>query len=1195
LKPIFINPRSNQLDAVDTSGVGEYYNVWHSSFNAKTGILPSVRSPIPDNGIIVIIDSGHMFCLDYLITFKVPILLLNFAPSVVSATRSDYSFFFADNMVQFRVNGGAIYEHPVVTFPNDHFVYEGWFKSHTAQIESRWFAQDFNISLITPVSVTWLVGFLRPGPPLAFLQPNQVPGFSALATSGNGKAVVSIGTEGAIHQVKMDEKVFASCFQLSVASSAFGSAAVETVLRQNCEPDKANPLINKASLIKNYIVAGGKPPRAVGVPKNNVVPPMTVSRRQFDGPESDPDDKRLMRPWCLPIYDATLPNQRGLNTECNTVQDRVSEPQSHAQGVIRNYQTSMLEFTRWLTDGHAKTLSPVSFDEILLHQDSASKRRNFEAGMLGATGKDNFSRSFVKAEPSSLLKPWRGPRLISTFAPDWKIRMSRFSIALYSWMMEYRSQYIGSGHPSAIAERVAAITTCDFVLVADASNFDGSMGHWHVELENLVLCTLFGDEQSEEIRDIMHNQENISARTSSGVRYSTQASRHSGSPFTTISNTICSLYLLWCGYRVNYSRDQAAIMMQRGALAAGDDVIAGGLDILWFDLVVKKFKMVYKSHIVDYGLDGGNECFMGVDFLSVFYPQRGSARCTIDLVRFLSKWHWTTQDTDVPIHEVAFNKAVSALITYGCGGVLGTYLQKLVGMIADEHPTLTFRDAGAATFVSQPFVAQFVGQKYGTRFWEKGDPSMEQPLWPCFPDDTLMAYQCEIAGINFELFKEHVFKQHDSVDSLLNHPLCGFIAPPLHELPAGHAGFSIDGTTAAPQAATSPDSGGVFSDVNQIPPGSGMNDDKFIFEEEPKFVFPKHSATWLDKKVLDYLIAPGPKITVGKKKYKDLATWLRTEFDFREENVRKWSDHFLAKERVRRGFSPTGEREPVWRPTGVMPEGSQEKSGPAAKPRDSDPFAFLDAEKQRKLPDFTKPPEMVRVPIYQSSIPPPSVKETEEDKLMRFYEPNKYDREAIEQARGWAYHAAMYGNKGKIMEDHRKSYPDNVFGIACRRAFDSGVREAELAMTPKLSAIEESVGGEPVGYKLVPNIPPPSRPVSNGGRTMGQRNAQDRKDAEKKKPKSADRKARSQQRAASFRSALDRKIGQAVVPSGISSVFAPTAPTAVPKAAGQGFVFGGQLKDLPTLVDEPVAAKAKPSSRDNSPPPPLKSAGGSSQ
>jgi hypothetical protein len=1247
LKPLFINPRPTMFDEVDCSGEGEFYNVWHIGSGAKGGILPTVRGRVPENGIIVVIDSDHSFNLASLTNYGVPVLVLAFTPSVVSAIRKDYSFCFTGNRVKFQVSGGANYVHPVTKITSDHVVFDSWLASTTSLVECRSFGQDFSVYLLVPSAVIWFVGKLRPGPAVGTLRPNRTPGFSAITTFSPGKVKVSLGVEGSMLSYKIDESLLAATHQQSVASKAYGPASVESVLRANkvgpANRDQDAPplckyaLINVASLTANYVKAGGKPDKAVGVPKTNIVPDLNDSRRTYTGPSAHDTDVLTLRPWCRPIFDATLPNQRGLNAEANTVIDRVARPQHAIQGVSRVTTAHILQFCKFLCAGHEGTLVPVTFDEVESHQDTASKRRNFHQGMQGMTSKGNFARSFIKAETSSLSKPERGGRLITTYASDHKLVMSQFSISLYNWMCVQRTHLIGSGHPRLIADRVANITANNnWVMVADASSFDGRLSEWHITLETQVMLSLFAPEYHSVIRAIMHEQTELPAITSSGIRYNTGFSRHSGSPFTTISNTVCSLFLIYEAYRTIFDAEEAGEMMHIGAIASGDDILAGEVSEEMFEPVIRKYKMDYKMRFEDYGMTDHSTGPMGADFLAVYYPEPGNAHVLPDLVRILSKFHWTAQKAEVPQAEVAFNKSVSLLITYGHHGLCGKLLLTIVEKVVEHYPDLKFGDLEGTNYVSRPFLVEHLGKIARDRFWLEGEPSMYKPLWPCFENDEKALLACEAEGINLRILNEHLEKPHSTLEQLLDFPLCGFVIPP-SVVPKGHSPVIIDDTFIGADGPTlAPVS--TLADKNDVPPGTVFPPIETNFGE-PKFVLPK---TGPDNRLALYdkvLHLDGPRVEVEGRTYQNVVVWLETEFSFDRAVLKDLAIRYLDNERKRhdlpllraepRARNAASRKEAQIAPVKLVPPPGfvpPQPSSAANNPDFVDPFAKLTVnvapptdlscgtgivpiarEHAEKLEisiappyridrcNFRLPDEVMRQPLFSG---PDVTKLLDEDEKFAvsvvvlqggmdliYSRVATLPRTKLGQHRAWAIQEGVgkaifavdkYNREGKCTRFH--SYADRVFRGAGRAA---KIDWADYAVTQQPGPLPAD--DEPAAAAAPPSPPSPApekkaKPdfsaPSSANRHLARPAKKDKKD--KMKPKNSQNKRSSTLRAPAPAAAAPEKAAAAAPAPQPAKAAVPekAAAAAAPKPA-KAAPSAAAAAAVPPPTDTRLAAELK--------------------
>jgi hypothetical protein len=110
------------------------------------------------------------------------------------------------------------------------------------------------------------------------------------------------------------------------------------------------------------------------------------------------------------------------------------------------------------------------------------------------------------------------------------------------------------------------------VIETDYSRFDGTISIFlrqHVEFA--VLRKMFAKDYQKELDRLLAGEINQNATTMYGVKYNTGGSRLSGSPLTTIGNTLINAFIAYCGHRMN--GNSCKVSMKMVGPKYGDDGI----------------------------------------------------------------------------------------------------------------------------------------------------------------------------------------------------------------------------------------------------------------------------------------------------------------------------------------------------------------------------------------------------------------------------------------------------------------------------------------------------------------------------------------------------------------------------------------------------------------------------------------------
>jgi hypothetical protein len=297
-------------------------------------------------------------------------------------------------------------------------------------------------------------------------------------------------------------------------------------------------------------------------------------------------------------------------------------------------------------------LVPVDFDVVAEKQARPTQRRlREEAGPVFSANAFKL-KSFQKAEAYPSAKP---PRNITTVEAGFKTQYSRYTYAMFDFCQRF-SWFAPGKTPLDISTRVLDLSKVGPLSEADYSKFDGSKSPCAVSIELAILNKCFpGDEC---VKDLFKKQIGARAVTSNGVSYNVGTSRLSGSPDTTILNTLLNAFIAFRALR-HYD-----------FMVSGDDIVFCG-DA---DIAKHASEIGYKLEVVSYPRYPG---FLG----RIYYNLPASAESFYDVKRFIPKMHVCTAPSTVPLHIAVSRKAQGYLqtdpntpiITNWCNAMLKRY------------------------------------------------------------------------------------------------------------------------------------------------------------------------------------------------------------------------------------------------------------------------------------------------------------------------------------------------------------------------------------------------------------------------------------------------------------------------------------------------------------------------------------------
>lgn len=223
-------------------------------------------------------------------------------------------------------------------------------------------------------------------------------------------------------------------------------------------------------------------------------------------------------------------------------------------------------------------LHPEHMSVVDAHQSLPNQRARREREDKHADTPKNKVKSFQKNEAYG--KP-SDPRNISTMSTSHTRNLSCYAYAasdhfkrLFGPKGRQGKWMLPGSKPIDIADAVHAFVYRQRgeVIETDYSRFDGTISIFlREQVEFAALRMLFAKNYRNELDRLFAAEINQTATTMHGVKYDTGGSRLSGSPLTTIGNTLINAFIAYCGLRLT-GRDAKTAMRMIGP-KYGDDGI----------------------------------------------------------------------------------------------------------------------------------------------------------------------------------------------------------------------------------------------------------------------------------------------------------------------------------------------------------------------------------------------------------------------------------------------------------------------------------------------------------------------------------------------------------------------------------------------------------------------------------------------
>lgn len=632
---------------------------------------------------------------DYMSRYPLPTFMYTFQPTKAADNcPENFSFTFNDdNTVSYNVAGGASYKHHVWDYQGDVLSVSSTmfglpYTTTTYLIDRQpGDAPHHSMVFLTPLSHhvgfvnTYLAQLLQQHPLNRFLPVNN--GYARFHVRTKTEHYVTTAAIGQYVSATVPVETDNTISNLSELGKLPLTNPTVSGLLPAPEDDDDARLQHKstAAILTSYH-------REQHDEKPLFVCPTEASVERVQHGKFDPDAKPTMHAFMTPfILGKTYTFDKTPGNEAQAVSGRVVAVGSRVKPTNMMI-TCIEEFASFFVPPHAAhTLRPYTYEQVRDKQSRPTQRRILDDTENDELFSNNTISTFIKAEPYQKVTD---PRIISTIPGPTKRDYSAYTYALSDYMCtNFSSWYAFGKTPRHNAERVAGIcqNAHGSIVSSDFTRLDGSLTDPFRILEQAVLNRAFPEADLRNVSDLHLMTINQRARCTLGTSYNTGMGRLSGSPDTSLFNTLDNVFTVYYSLRRTmideesscdyYSPQQAWNYILRNGTYGGDDGLTADLDPLLYTQHCAELGLVVKAQPIPKGS-------FGVTFLSRVYGPNvwyGSPNSTCDLIRQLSKFHlsntWVSgQDPTVPLLE----KALAYLLTDANTPYIGDYCRAVVNM-----------------------------------------------------------------------------------------------------------------------------------------------------------------------------------------------------------------------------------------------------------------------------------------------------------------------------------------------------------------------------------------------------------------------------------------------------------------------------------------------------------------------------------
>lgn len=609
-----------------------------------------------------------------LATWFAPVMLYTFEPTRAAKSDGEYNYtWLLNGKVRYTVAGGATYEHHVWNYSSDALKivsrvsvpgtpYSLPVGVTTYLVDRRAMGEDHSIVLLMPTRRwgllwAWLANLMLEGKELSRFAPVQGE-YVRLQVHDGKQTLTSTGRVNmyccATLPAAQDDGL------VLLARNSKQQIALATV-KSHLENDEQG-----AAVLRDFLLNG--------LENQQVAPAVAPVKTSVHGYQMtttayDPDAKPSLVSYMDPLLDGAFAPDMSLSNEQAAVNGRVvnishKEPLEMTPFLVN----CIAEFSELLVP-KANMAHPAGYEIVEERQDSPTQRKILEQAAQSGKTFGRYVKSFIKKEAYEEPKE---PRIISQIVPQDKAEYSRYTYALQDHLKEQRWYAFGLA-PAEVADRVATICRqAREVDEGDLSRCDGRISNVVRLLETHIVSRFFHQDHLSDALQLLKTQHHLKAYCTLGTEYKTLWTRLSGSPETSIFNTILSAFISYVAFRMDRLSPKEAY--QRLGIYGGDDSLTADVTPGKLANAAKMVGQVLTSNVRKRG--------QTVTFLSrVFGPGvwfgEPNSCCTIP--RQLSKFHTTVAlPPGITAQQKLIEKARCYWLTDRNTPIIGKFAQKVV-------------------------------------------------------------------------------------------------------------------------------------------------------------------------------------------------------------------------------------------------------------------------------------------------------------------------------------------------------------------------------------------------------------------------------------------------------------------------------------------------------------------------------------
>jgi hypothetical protein len=707
--------------AVSASTRDEETTGYHEFYMARDVICAPQWKSVEETHIIKMVDVDYHVDMRRWIQYMRPLVLYTFSPVTVAGTLEEAHFTIENNTVDYFCKGGAHYHHRIWDFNSDWIVVDYYWGSIVCSIEQRHLSEQRRVVLITPEYKIWgPLGRWLPGKRLDYIEYEKNPGVNQIdSTNEDGERITSVGIPGDFTSVQLTHQHLGAIRYRCGRSKDPDPHSIERFLTK-FKDQYPEPAITATHLLKIVLAMPVVVRRAdLNAKSGNVeyrpdsFQAVGSEKAGFFVLEDGKEIGRCVHP-SLVDHPGVVPRE-SYNNDLACIVGRIER--------VYNDKTPPPIYNRWAADFIRHLVpkpgigTPWSIDQVIKAQNKPTQIGRNKRVMPWITEEDEcFISAFMKHEAYGAVN---SPRNISQCPTQHTLRLSAFTYPFKIDVMQDQPWFSPGKPPRKIAERLhEAAQRFEVMSEIDYSRFDGSISLWLREtVERAVMLRWCHPDSRRELASMIDAESNARGKTRSGLPYRSAFTRLSGSPGTTLWNSIVNAFAIYAAARKAGLTHEGAIDMI--IAAAGDD---GGTALA---------KNCMEAAAKDLGLHlkceekRSGDCFRYLG--RVFLDPSSTTASIQDPVRTLKKLHISFAPKDVPLDIALYNRA------YGYGALdphaplVSTWCQRVMKDVENRRPQILqdIKDWSLQTGTDLPYYIA-IQELSGTGTWPQ--PGLDDDL-----------------------------------------------------------------------------------------------------------------------------------------------------------------------------------------------------------------------------------------------------------------------------------------------------------------------------------------------------------------------------------------------------------------------------------------------------------------------------------